>query len=255
MRAVILAGGKGRRLLPYTAVFPKPLVPIGEEPILAIIIDQLRRAAFEHITLAVGHLAGLIQAYFGDGSQFGVRIEYSRETTPLGTAGPLAQVSGLDDDFLVMNGDVLTDLDPAQLMSAHRAAGAIATIAVFRKAVDVSLGVLTLDGSDHVVGYEEKPTLHYLASTGIYCFRPDVLRHLEPGVRCDLPDLVRRLVARGEVVHGHRFDGCWLDIGRPEDYAAAQRLFATRQPGAMPDSEAVPRPLTEAEAEAEAAAQ
>jgi len=251
VKAVILAGGKGRRLLPYTAVFPKPLVPIGEEPILAIIIDQLRRAGFEHIILAVGHLAGLIQAYFGDGSQFGVRIEYSRETAPLGTAGPLSQLSCLDDDFLVMNGDVLTDLNLAQLMSSHRAAGAIGTIAVFRKTVDVSLGVLTLDGGDHVVGYEEKPTLHYLASTGIYCFRPDVLSHLEPGVRCDLPDLVRRLVARGHVVHGHRFDGCWLDIGRPEDYATAQSLFGTRPPGATPESETAPAVLVDAEVAAQ----
>jgi NDP-sugar pyrophosphorylase family protein len=251
VRAVILAGGKGRRLLPYTAIFPKPLVPIGEQPILSIIIDQLRCAGVSHVTLAVGHLAGLIQAYFGDGSQFGVEIEYSMEREPLGTAGPLSQLRRMDDDFLVMNGDVLTDLDPAALMRAHRAAGAIGTIAVYRKSVDVSLGVLTLGAGDEVVGYDEKPRMHYLASTGIYCFSPEVLEHLEPGVRCDLPDLVRRLVARGKVVHGHRFDGSWLDIGRPEDYEVAQRLFAKRHPGTVPESEAVPTALGDSEAAAQ----
>lgn len=251
MRAVILAGGKGRRLLPYTAVFPKPLVPIGDQPILSIIIEQLRRAGFSHVTLAVGHLAGLIQAYFGDGSQFGVQIDYSMERVPLGTAGPLSQLHAMDDDFLVMNGDVLTDLDLAALMRAHRAAGAIGTVAVFRKSVDVSLGVLTLGAGDDVLAYDEKPRMHYLASTGIYCFSPEVLEHLEPGVRCDLPDLVRRLVARGKIVHGHRIDGSWLDIGRPEDYAAAQRLFAERHPGTMPESEAVPTALDDSDAVAE----
>lgn len=251
MRAIILAGGKGRRLLPYTAVFPKPLVPIGEKPVLAIVIEQLRRAGFTHVTLAVGHLAGLIQAYFGDGSQFGVQIDYAREREPLGTAGPLSQISGIDDDFLLMNGDVLTDLDPAALMRAHRAAGTIGTIAVYRKTVDITLGVLTLGAAGDVVAYDEKPPLHYLVSTGIYCFRPDVLTYLEPGVRCDLPDLVRRLLGRGQIVHGHRFGGSWLDIGRPEDYAAAQRLFADQYSGSLPDSEAVPTALSDSEVAAQ----
>jgi NDP-sugar pyrophosphorylase family protein len=225
MRAVILAGGKGRRLLPYTAVFPKPLVPLGERPVLAIVIEQLRRAGFDRLTLAVGHLAELIQAYFGDGTRFGVAIEYSREAVPLGTAGPLSLLTDIDEDFLVMNGDVLSDLDPADLMRAHRRSGAVGTIAVYRKAVDVTLGVLTLDAAGDVAAYDEKPEMHYLASTGIYCFRSDVLQHLEPGAYCDLPDLIRRLIGRGERVHGHRFEGFWLDIGRPEDYEAALAMF------------------------------
>lgn len=225
MRAVILAGGKGRRLLPYTAVLPKPLVPLGERPVLAIVIEQLRRAGFGRLTLAVGHLSEQIQAYFGDGTRFGVAIEYSREAVPLGTAGPLSLLADIDEDFLVVNGDVLSDLDPADLMRAHRRSGAVGTIAVYRKAVDVTLGVLTLDAAGDVAAYDEKPEMHYLASTGIYCFRPDVLQHLEPGAYCDLPDLVRRLVGRGERVHGHRFEGFWLDIGRPEDYEAALAMF------------------------------
>jgi NDP-sugar pyrophosphorylase family protein len=231
MRAVILAGGKGRRLLPYTAVFPKPLVPIGDRPILAVVVEQLRQAGFDRLTLAVGHLAGLIQAYFGDGSRFGVRIDYSMETTPLGTAGPLSLLRDLDDDFLVMNGDVLTDLDFGAFVAAHRAADTIGSIAVYRKAVDLTLGVLTVDSRDHIVHYEEKPEVHYLVSTGIYCFRPDVLDHLEAGVHCDLPDLIRRLIARGVQVRGHRFAGSWLDIGRPEDYEIALEMFGPAAAG------------------------
>jgi NDP-sugar pyrophosphorylase family protein len=230
MRAVILAGGKGRRLLPYTAVFPKPLVPVGDRPILAIVIEQLQRAGFTHLTLAVGHLAGLIQAYFGDGSRMGIRIDYSIESTPMGTAGPLSLIDDLDDDFLVMNGDLLTDLDVAAFIRAHRDAGTIATIAVYRKVVDLTLGVLSLDAHSQVIDYVEKPSVDYMVSTGIYCFKPRVLEHLVPGASCDLPDLVRRLIARGERIHGYRFEGQWLDIGRPEDYEAALKLS-----GAAPD--------------------
>ena len=220
-RAVILAGGKGRRLQPYTAVFPKPLMPVGDRPILEIVVDQLRSAGFGRITLAVGHLAGLIEAYFGDGRRFGVHIDYSREQEPLGTAGPLALVRGLDDDFLVMNGDVLTDLDLREMFDTHRRSGAIGTIAVYRKALELTLGLVDLDASSSVVGYTEKPTVHHFVSTGIYLFKPAILQYLDPGVPCDLPDLVRRVVAAGERVHGHRFSGYWLDIGRPDDYECA----------------------------------
>jgi NDP-sugar pyrophosphorylase family protein len=225
MRAVILAGGKGRRLLPYTAVFPKPLVPVGDRPVLAIVVEQLRQAGFTRLTLAVGHLAGLIQAYFGDGSRFGIRIDYSIESTPLGTAGPLSLLDDLEDDFLVMNGDLLTDLDVAAFVAAHRRAGAIGTIAVYRKVVNLTLGVLSLDADSQVVDYVEKPSIDYMVSTGIYCFKRAVLEHLTAGVPCDLPDLIRRLIAGGQRVHGYPFEGNWLDIGRPEDYEAALGLF------------------------------
>jgi NDP-mannose synthase len=225
MRAVILAGGRGRRLLPSTAVFPKPLVPVGDRPILAIVIEQLRQAGFTRVTLAVGHLAGLIQAYFGDGSRFGVQIDYSIESTPMGTAGPLSLLDDLEDDFLVMNGDLLTDLDLGAFVAAHGSAGAIGTIAVYRKVVDLTLGVLSLDAESQVVDYVEKPSIDYLVSTGIYCFKPAVLEYLDPGVPCDLPDLIRRLIARRQRIHGYQFAGNWLDIGRPEDYETALSLF------------------------------
>lgn len=221
MQAVILAGGKGRRLQPYTAVFPKPLVPLGDRPIMEIVVGQLRDAGITDLTFAVGHLAGLIQAYFGDGSRFGVRIQYSLEEQPLGTAGPLSLMPPPSDDFLVMNGDLLTDLDYRAFVDAHRKSGAIATLAVFRKAVDITLGVLDVDDSDRVTGYTEKPTLHYSVSSGIYCFRPGVLSFLERDQRCDLPDLVLRLLRQDQPVHAYRFGGYWLDIGRPEDYETA----------------------------------
>lgn len=227
MQAVVLAGGKGRRLQPYTAVFPKPLVPLGERPILEIVVRQLRQAGFDRLTFAVGHLAGLIQAYFGDGSRFGVGIEYALEETPLGTAGPLGLIRRPDDDFLVMNGDILTDLSYADMMTKHRASSAIASVATYRKPLEITLGVLEIDAQDTVKGYTEKPTVHYDVSCGIYCFRPTVCDHVERGKRLDLPDLVLRLIQRGEIVRAHKFDGFWLDIGRPEDYEVAQAHAAS----------------------------
>lgn len=223
MEAIILAGGKGRRLQPYTAVFPKPLMPVGESPILEIIVKQLKGHGFMQLTFAVGHLAGLIQAYFDDGRQFGVQINYSLEEKPLGTAGPLSLIGPPQDDFLVMNGDVLTDLDFGNLMQSHRDSNCIATLAVFTKQVPISLGVLELD-ENRVVGYTEKPTLHYPVSTGIYCFRPDILNYLPKNKRFDLPDLVTELIASGEKVNAYSFDGHWLDIGRPEDYEKALEI-------------------------------
>ncbi|MEM7204570.1 MAG: sugar phosphate nucleotidyltransferase [Planctomycetota bacterium] len=224
-RAIILAGGRGRRLLPYTSVLPKPLMPVGEQPILEIVVGQLRKAGFDRITMAVGHLASLIQAYFGAGEKFGVQIDYSIEREPLGTAGPLSLLADLDEDVLVMNGDVLTDLDYDVLMRDHRASGAMATLAVYRKRMDVSLGVLEVGEDRRVNAYIEKPVHHFEVSTGIYCFRPDVLRHLTPGAPCDLPVLVTRLIETGEIVRAFRIEGAWLDIGRPEDYETAQEMW------------------------------
>lgn len=221
MRAVVLAGGEGRRLRPYTTVLPKPLMPVGDRPILERVVNQLRDAGFDRLTFAVGYLAELIRAYFGTGDRFGVAIDYSFESTPLGTAGPLGLIEPPEDDFLLMNGDLLTDLDYADLMARHREWGAVATLAVFLKEVPISLGVLDVDETGLVTGYTEKPTLSYPVSTGIYCFRPEVLRHVERGVRLDLPDLIRRLMAVGEQVRAYRFDGYWLDIGRSEDYETA----------------------------------
>jgi NDP-mannose synthase len=221
MRAVILAGGKGTRLRPYTTILPKPLMPIGERPILEIVVDQLRRAGVTRITIAVGHLAGLIETYFGDGARFGVHIDYSLEEQPLGTAGPLALVDPPTDDFVVMNGDILTDLDFPHFVQTHKSSAAIATLATFDKRVHIDLGVIEVNSHGAVTGYTEKPTLSYLVSTGMYVFSPRVLAHIQRGAHCDLPELVLKLVASRELVRTYAVHGYWLDIGRREDYEVA----------------------------------
>lgn len=237
MRAVILAGGKGRRLAPYTAVLPKPLMPIGDIPILEVVIRQLKRAGFDDIIMAVGYLAELLMAYFGDGARLGVRIAYSREQEPLGTAGPigLALAGAPPEPFLAMNGDLLTTLDYRALWDYHRQRGAIATLATFRRDVKVDLGVLETDGQDWVTGYIEKPTYHYRVSTGIYIFQPEVLAHIPPSRRLDLPDLVLTLIAAGQRVAAYPFEGTWLDIGRLDDYEYAVGEFERRRAEFLPE--------------------
>ena len=225
MKAVILAGGQGRRLAPYTTILPKPLMPIGEIPILEVILRQLRRAGFDDVTMAVGYLAELLMAYFGDGGKLGVRIRYSHEEQPLGTAGPLGLVAGLTDPFLVMNGDLLTTLDYRALWDCHHACAAIATVATFQRDVKIDLGVVQTDDDHWVTGYIEKPTYHYTVSTGIYVLQPEVLGHIPSQQRMDLPELILKLLAAGRRVAAYPFRGTWLDIGRPEDYDQAVAEF------------------------------
>jgi len=227
VKAVILAGGKGRRLAPYTTILPKPLIPVGDKPILDLIIRQLARHGFTDITLAVGHLAELLMAYFEDGSRFGVRITYSREEEPLGTAGPLALIPGLDKRFLVMNGDVLTDLDFGAMVDAHVASGAFATIAVCPRRVEIDLGVIEHDENFCLTRYIEKPAHDFRASMGIYVLEPAILCHLRAGERADLPDLMQKLIPTGARVQCFPFDGYWQDIGRPGDHARAVEALET----------------------------
>jgi NDP-sugar pyrophosphorylase family protein len=237
-RAVVLAGGLGQRLQPYTTVLPKPLMPIGDRPVLDVVIRQLRHHGFTHITIATGYLAELIQAYFSNGTEFGVHIDYFREPTPLGTVGALPLIEGLDDDFLVMNGDVLTDIDYGALLSRHRASGATITVAVKRRDVQISLGVLHFDNvedSQRITGYEEKPSISYDASMGIYCLSPAAVRHIEPGVRLDFPELVHRLLDKGLNVRGWHSDNYWLDIGRHDDYEQAIEEFERMRHRLIPE--------------------
>jgi NDP-mannose synthase len=224
MKAVILAGGKGSRLAPYTTVLPKPLMPIVDTPILEIVLKQLKNHGFDDVVLAVGHLAPLIKTYFGDGSDLGIRITYIHEASPLGTAGPLANIDGLTETFLVMNGDILTDLDYSKLVEHHRDGGGIMTIATYKRTVKIDFGVLeTVDGG--VNKYVEKPALDYVVSMGIYVMEPAVRDHIKSGEYMDLPDLVRLLLASGERVQAFPFGGRWLDIGRQEDFTEAQTQF------------------------------
>lgn len=229
MRAVILAGGKGTRLAPYTTVLPKPLMPIGEMPILEIVIRQLQRHGFNDLTLAVGYLAELLMAYCGDGSKFNVKLNYSREEQPLGTAGPISLVPDLNDTFLVMNGDLLTTIDYSAMLKYHKERGAIATVACYERDVKIDLGVIEMDADNWVANYIEKPTYHYSVSMGIYLFEPEILNYIEKNQRLDLPELVLKLMKDNKKVNVFNFDGYWLDIGRHDDYQRAIEEFSTHR--------------------------
>lgn len=224
-RAIILAGGKGTRLAPYTTVLPKPLMPLGETPILEIILRQLASAGFTDVSLAVGYLSQLIQAYFGDGEDVGLRLSYSRENEPLGTAGPLTLVKDITEPFVMMNGDVLTTLDYGAFLDAHIASGATATIATFTRTDMVDFGVVLTDADGKVTGYSEKPRTEYLVSMGINAFSPEVLDYVTEGEKLDVPDLILRLIAAGATVRSETFEGYWLDVGRHDDFARAADEF------------------------------
>ncbi|HOU40119.1 MAG TPA: sugar phosphate nucleotidyltransferase [Promineifilum sp.] len=225
MKAVILAGGKGTRLKPYTTILPKPLMPIGDMPILEILLRQMRRAGVDEAVLTVGHLAEMLRLFFQDGRRLGMDIRYSYEDAPLGTAGPLSLVEGLDDTFLVSNGDVLTTLPLAELLAHHHDSGAAATIAMHRRQVYIDLGVIQQNEAGHVTGYIEKPTYDFMVSMGIYVFEPRVLDFIPRNAYLDFPDLVKRLIAAGEIVSGFPFDGYWQDLGRADDYERAVEDF------------------------------
>jgi NDP-sugar pyrophosphorylase family protein len=225
MKAVVLAGGKGARLAPYTKILPKPLMPIGDMPILEILLRQMKKAGVDEVILTVGHLAQLLQAFFQNGERLGMKISYSFEEYPLGTAGPLSLVEGLDHTFLVTNGDVLTTLALDELVEAHRKSGATATIAMHRRQVKVDLGVIETNGSNEIVGYIEKPTYDFHVSMGIYVFEPRVLNYIEKNQYLDFPNLVLRMLAAGERVLGYPFSGYWQDLGRPDDYEQAVEDF------------------------------
>ncbi|MFK0159767.1 NDP-sugar synthase [Streptomyces sp. NPDC090499] len=230
MHAVILAGGKGVRLRPYTTALPKPLVPIGDQhAILEIVLRQLSSAGFTSVTLAIGHLGEIIRAYVGDGSQWGVAVDYATEESPLGTMGPLLNLRHrLPESFLVMNGDILTDLDYADVLGRHRASGAPLTIAAYARKVHIDFGVLTTDDSK-VVAFTEKPSLDYRVSMGVYGLSRATLDDYTPGLPLGFDELVLDLLRAQTPPHAYEFDGYWLDIGRPDDYDRANAEFTTRK--------------------------
>lgn len=224
-RAVLLAGGRGTRLYPYTAVFPKPLVPVGDKPILEILIRQLKYYGFREITLCVGHLANLIETYFGDGSRFGVKLDYSFEDKPMGTIAPLNLLGDLPNTFLVANGDLLIDFDFRKIWKAHRSNGAILTIGTCIRHEKVELGVLEAK-EKMVVSYKEKPEFDYRVSTGVYIFSKRVLEYVPKKTYFDFPCLVNKLLENKEKVMSYDISGFWLDIGRPDDYQKAVEKFS-----------------------------
>ena len=225
MKAVVLAGGKGARLAPYTNILPKPLMPVEDMPILEVLIRQMKRSGIREVILTVGHLAYLLESYFKDGSRYGVDICYSHEEKALGTAGPLSLIDGLDQTFLVTNGDVLTTLQIKDLVAFHKKQGAVATIAMSEREVKIDLGVIHINGGYEVEGYIEKPSMHYRVSMGMYVFEPAVLAYIPRNEYLDFPDLILKLLDSHERVVGYPFDGYWRDLGRQEDYQEAQNDF------------------------------
>lgn len=226
MRAVILAGGKGTRLRPYTTLIPKPLVPLGGKySILEIIILQLREAGFSHITLAVNHLSQLIMAYFGDGSRLGVRLDYSLEEGELSTIGPLTLIDDLPESFLVMNGDILCDLDYRAFFDTHVAAGSQISVSAFQRHVKIDFGVLRYDASGQLQTFQEKPEYDFDVSMGIYCINRSVIDALPRGLKYGFDNLMLDSLAADRRVDIRPFSGYWLDIGRPDDYEYADANF------------------------------
>ena len=226
MRTVILAGGKGTRLKPYTATLPKPLVPLGDMAVMEVVLRQLVRAGCARATVAVGHLSQLIRAYFGDGSRWGIDVDYSTEEIPLGTVGPLKCIEDLPGTFLVLNGDVVTDLDFGAFYAEHVASGALATIATYEREVKIDFGLLGYEGEDRrIVRFSEKPVERYHVSMGVYAFSREILDFVPDGCAFGFDELMLRCVAEGADIRAYPFDGYWLDIGRPDDFDRANRDF------------------------------
>ena len=226
MRAIILAGGQGARLRPYTTLIPKPLVPLGGKyAILEVVLHQLKAAGFTHVTVAVNHLAHLITAYFGDGSLFGLKIDYSFEKTPLSTIGPLTLIPDLPENFLVMNGDVLCDLDYGRFYLDHCESGAASSVSVFRRDVKIDFGVLQFDENFQLKKFIEKPTYSFDVSMGIYCLNRSVINALPKGKPYGFDNLMLDSIEKNANIRISPFDGYWLDIGRPDDYEYADANF------------------------------
>jgi NDP-sugar pyrophosphorylase family protein len=226
MKVIILAGGKGTRLAPYTTVFPKPLMPIDGMPILEVIVRQLSHFRIKEMVLAVSQQSEpLLSAYFGNGSRYGVDIHYSKEEKPLGTVGPLSSIPNLPETFLVMNGDILTTLNYQKLIKYHRQHRGMVTIAMSQKKVQLELGVMEFDRAHQLTRYIEKPTFLYSVSMGIYVFEKRVLNWIWAKKYLDFPDLIQKLVKKGQKVICYPSDDFWLDIGRHEDYEEAQEKF------------------------------
>ena len=236
MRAVVLAGGRGTRLAPYTIAFPKPLVPIGELPIIEIVLRQLRWHGLTEAIISVGYLAELIQAYFATrGGIPGLEISYLREAEPLGTAGAIGLLNDVNDDLFVINGDILTTLDFSRMIRFHRERQPALTIAVYSRDVTIDLGVLEINAGGAVTAYSEKPSFRYQCSMGIYLYSPRAVQAIIPGEHLDFPDLVLRLLAKGESVLAYQSDCYWLDIGRREDYERATSEFPQMRSLFLPD--------------------
>jgi NDP-mannose synthase len=249
-RAIILAGGQGTRLKPYTTLFPKALVPLAEMPVLELVIRQLKFHGFTKITLAVGHLSELIRAYFGDGSTWGVSIDYAYERQPLGTAGPLKTLTDLPENFLVMNADIVCDLNYRALYNAHVKANlnqhCLATIAAYQRTSRIDFGVLELASDSHqICNFIEKPTYTHSVSMGVYLFHRDICQFIPDNTFFGFDHLVKALIAESQhqdnspIIQAYPFNGYWLDIGRVDDYETAVNDFENLRGKLLPSSASV----------------
>jgi NDP-sugar pyrophosphorylase family protein len=224
MKAIIQSGGRGTRLRPYTTILPKPLMPVGSKPVLELLLKWLRRNGIRDVYITTGYLGKLIRGVCGDGRQWGLDIRYTEETEPLGTIGPLSLLrKELDSTFLVINGDVLTDLNLTAFVACHRRHASALTIATARRNIRMDFGIIE-DVGGTVVRFMEKPNLTHVVSMGVYCMEPDVLAEIPVGVPFGFDDLMSCMLVRGSPVHIFPHSGFWLDIGRVEDFQKAQDL-------------------------------
>lgn len=246
MRAIILAGGKGTRLRPYTVAIPKPLVPVdGDKPILGVLIEQLKKSGFTHITLAVSHMADIIMAYCGDGSRWGVKIDYSREEKPLHTIGALTVIPDLPENFLVINGDTLTDLNYGKFLKEHIRRGNRVSVAAQNRNMPIEFGVVSFDKKGHLKKFQEKPAHYSHVTMGINCLHRSVIEALPKGEFYGFDALMYDSLKKKQKVWIHQHQGFWLDIGRPADYQWAveniteiKKLIRASTPGAKSQGKA-----------------
>jgi NDP-mannose synthase len=219
MQAILMAGGKGTRLRPYTAVLPKPLVPLGDSSIIELILEQLQRQGFDRITISVGYKAELIMAIIGDGRKFGVKVDYNIEDRPLGTIGALADINDLEDNFVVMNGDLCTNMRFRALLDYHVASGSKATVSVYQRKEKIELGVLELDeGGVFVANFHEKPVYDFLVSMGVNAFHRSIVDLIPRGEYFGFDNLMSKMLDQSIPIRTYQFSGFWRDIGRPDDY-------------------------------------
>src|SRR5258708_207028 len=228
MKAVLIAGGKGTRLYPYTAIFPKPLVPVGDKPILEILIRRLKLYGFDDLTLCVGHLSYLIKSYFADGKNLGVKINYSQEEKVLGTVAQLSLLKGLPKTFLVANGDLLTDANFKKMLTKHKKEKAVLTVGVYKRHEKIELGVLEIK-KGVITAYKEKPEFDFSVSAGVYIFDKKAIKYIPKNEYFDFPSLVNKLLEKGQKVIPFEIDGYWLDIGRPDDYQKAIEKYTNEK--------------------------
>lgn len=225
MRAVIMAGGKGMRLRPYTKVIPKPLIPLNEIPILEIILRQLQYHGFTHVTLTLNYKARLIQSYFGDGRWLGLSLDYTIEDRELSTIGPLALINNLNEPFLLMNADILTDIDFGNFYRDHLDSRAVGTVMLYQHSLDVDFGVIERNNEGDIVNYVEKPSQNVLISSGIYMLNPESLNCIKKGEKLGAPDFLQRLIQNDKKVKSNIHEGVWMDIGTKKGLDVAEEFF------------------------------